>query len=239
MHGIHILEMSFFYEKVYIINNIISFSYRLVFTRIKKNELAPYEEYNLKNNYKLMISDKIYDGTHKYEITLTKGNHSVLIDTNTYFNNLKYYPRYEGIDFDNYFVITFFYGGYTDCVFEKKTGNLIIEFDSLGSKKIYDISAQLVIYNIKNNEEDFFPRDIILYDLNNNKKHYLNEKLTEERNKQLFWLNILNWYISFEFGVITPNSIEIIFSGCYKPIFDKDGEFIDAEDYRFSFKVLR
>lgn len=91
----------------------------------------------------------------------------------------------------------------------------------------------------KNGGDAFFPRSVYLYDLKNGKKYKLNKFLQKEQEKNLFWLNILTWFDCFKFGNITFENVEIVFYGCYKPLFDEAGEFFDTEDYSFSFIVER
>lgn len=170
---------------------------------------------------------------------LSKNGRAVVIGEMAYFNNLKYYSRYEGIDFDDFFAIAFFMGGYSCRLYEKKTGSKVLEFETAGNRPIFEADNQLLIYSVDNGGDAFFLRNVYLYDLKNGKKYKLNTFLQKAQEKNLFWLNILNWFDSLEFGNITPENVEIVFYGCYKPLFDEAGEFFDEEDYRFSFMVER
>ncbi|MDE6719538.1 MAG: hypothetical protein K2J68_06750 [Treponemataceae bacterium] len=206
---------------------------------VKPHDFVPEQHYHLKNGYELSITDAVKRNEHVCSIRLSKNGRTVVIGEMAYFNNLKYYPRYEGIDFDDFFAIEFFMGGYSCRLHEKKTGSKVLEFDTAGSRPVFEADNQLLIYSVDNEGDTFFPRSVYLYDLKNGKKHKLNEFLQKAQEKTLFWLNILNWFDSFEFGNITPENVEIVFYGCYKPLFDEAGEFFDEEDYRFSFMVER
>ena len=52
------------------------------------------------SNYKLIICDKIESGEHKYQIILSKDGIEKIIKEGFYINNLKYYPVFNGIDFE-------------------------------------------------------------------------------------------------------------------------------------------
>lgn len=206
---------------------------------VKPHDFVSEQHYHLKNGYELSISDIVKQNEHVCCMLLSKNGRAVVIGEMAYFNNLKYYPRYEGIDFDDFFAIEFFMGGYSCRLYEKKTGSKVLEFDTVGSRPVFEADNQLLIYSVDNGGDTFFPRSVYLYDLKNGKKHKLNAFLQKAQEKNLFWLNILNWFDSFEFGNITPENVEIVFYGCYKPLFDEAGEFFDEEDYRFSFMVER
>ena len=104
---------------------------------------------------------------------------------------------------------------------KKKTGSKVLEFDTAGNRPIFEADNQLLIYSVDTVGDAFFPKSIYLYDLKNGKKHKLNTFLQKAQEKNLFWLNILNWFDSFEFGNITPENVEIVFYGCYKPLLTK------------------
>ena len=123
-----------------------------------------------------------------------------------------------------FFAIAFFMGGYSCRLYEKKAGSKMLEFDTAGNRPVFEADNQLLIYSVDTGDDAFFPRSVYLYDLKNGKKHKLNTFLQKAQEKNLFWLNILNWFDSFEFGNITPENVEIVFYGCYKPLFDEAGE---------------
>ena len=206
---------------------------------VKPHDFVPEQHYHLKNGYELSITDAVKQNEHVCSMLLSKNGRAVVIEEMACFNNLKYYPRYKGIDFDDFFAIEFFMGGYSCRLYEKKTGSKVFEFDTAGSRPVFEADNQMLIYSVDNGGDAFFPRSIYLYDLKNGKKHKLNTFLQKAQEKNLFWLNILNWFDSFEFGNITPENVEIVFYGCYKPLFDEAGEFFNEEDYRFSFMVER
>ncbi len=227
-------------KKHFLILCLIFISYTTASSQqLKSHDFVPNQQYYLKNGYELSITDAVKQNEHMYSILLSKNGQTVVIKESAYFNNLKYYPRYDGIDFDDFFAIEFFTGGYSCCLYEKKTGSKVLEFDITGNRSVFDADNQLLIYNVNDGSDTFFPRSIYLYDLQNGKKHKLNDFLKNEQARNLFWLNILTWFDSFAFGNITSESVEIVFYGCYKPLFDETGEFFDAEDYRFSFTVDR
>lgn len=207
--------------------------------QIRPHDFVPGQRYHLRNGYELSITDAVKQDDHVCSILLSKNGRTVVIEEMAYFNDLKYYPRYEGIDFDDFFAIEFFMGGYSCCLYEKKTGSKVLEFDTAGNSPVFEADNQMLIYSVDNGGDMFFPKSIYLYDLKNGKKYRLNEFLQEERAKNLFWLNILTWFDSFAFGNITPENVEVVFYGCYRPLFDEAGEFSDAEDYSFSFTVER
>ena len=206
---------------------------------VKPHDFVPEQRYLLKNGYKLSITDAVKQNEHVCSMLLSKNGRAGVIEEMAHFNNLKYYPRYEGIDFDDFFAIEFFMGGYSCRLHEKKTGSKVLEFDTAGSRPVFEAENQLLIYSVDTEGDAFFPKSVYLYDLKNGKKHKLNTFLQKAQEKNLFWLNILNWFDSFEFGNITPENVEIVFYGCYKPLFDEAGEFFDTEDCRFSFMVER
>lgn len=207
--------------------------------QVMSHDFVPEQRYNLKNGYELSITDAVKQNDHVCSILLSKNGRTVVIGEMAYFNNLKYYPRYEGIDFEDFFAIEFFMGGYSCCLYEKKTGSKVLEFDTAGNRPVFDADNQMLIYSVDNGGDAFFPRSVYLYDLKNGKKYKLNKFLQNAHAKNLFWLNILTWFDSFAFGNITSENVEIVFYGCYKPLFDEAGEFFDTEDYSFSFIVER
>lgn len=207
--------------------------------QITLHNFVPEQRYNLKNGYELSITDAVKQNDHVCSILLSKNGRTVVIGEMAYFNNLKYYPRYEGIDFDDFFAIEFFMGGYSCCLYEKKAGSKVLEFDTAGNRPVFDADNQMLIYSVDNGGDAFFPRSVYLYDLKNGKKYKLNKFLQKAQERNLFWLNILTWFDSFAFGNITSENVEIVFYGCYKPLFDEAGEFFDTEDYSFSFIVER
>ena len=77
------------------------------------------------------------------------------------------------------------------------------------------------------------------YDLKNEKQYNLNTCLEASLEKDILWLNIIHWFNSFKIGKVTFDEIKLIFFGCYKPLFDENGEFIDSQDYEFSITVER
>lgn len=227
-------------KKCILISCLVFFScITLSSQQLKGHDFVPEQRYHLKNGYELSISDAVKQNEHVCSVLLSKNGRTVVIKEGAYFNNLKYYPRYEGIDFDDFFAIEFFMGGYSCCLYEKKTGSKVLEFDIAGNRPVFDADNQLLIYSVDDGRDAFFPRSVYLYDLQNGKKHELNDFLKNEQAKNLFWLNILTWFDSFAFGNITSENAEIVFYGCYKPLFDEAGEFSDAEDYKFSFTVAR
>lgn len=227
--------------KKYFLISCLIFMSRITLSsqQVKPHDFVPEQRYNLKNGYELSITDSVKQNDHVCSILLSKNGRTVVIREMAYFNNLKYYPRYEGIDCDDFFAIEFFMGGYSCCLYEKKTGSKVLEFDTAGNSPVFEADNQMLIYSIDNGGDAFFPRSVYLYDLKNGKKYKLNTFLQKEQEKNLFWLNILTWFGCFKFGNITSENVEIVFYGCYKPLFDEDGEFFDAEDYSFSFMVER
>ncbi|MDE5581664.1 MAG: hypothetical protein K2I95_09625 [Treponemataceae bacterium] len=227
-------------KKYILISCLVFISFTMLSSQeVKPHDFVPEQHYHLKNGYELSISDIVKQNEHVCCMLLSKNGRAVVIEEMAYFNNLKYYPRYEGIDCDDFFAIGFFMGGYSCRLYEKKMGSKVLEFDTAGSRPVFEAENQLLIYSVNNGGDTFFPKSVYLYDLKNGKKHKLNTFLQKAQENNLFWLNILNWFDSFEFGNITPEKVEIVFYGCYKPLFDEAGEFFDEEDCRFSFMVER
>ena len=214
------------------------FAFNYILKKIIQIIIVETEQYNLLSNYKLIICDKIESGEHKYQIILSKDGIEKIIKEGFYINNLKYYPVFNGIDFDDYFLLRFYFGSYYFTLFQKNTGKEILTFETPDGMPVYDIENQLLLYNVVNNKL-FLNRDVYIYDLKNEKQYNLNTCLEASLEKDILWLNIIHWFNSFKIGKVTFDEIKLIFFGCYKPLFDENGEFIDSQDYEFSITVER
>lgn len=195
-------------------------------------------QYNLLSNYKLIICDQIESETHKYQIVLSKDGIKKVIEEGFYANNLKYYPVFDGIDFDNYFLFRFYDGSYYYTLVKKESGKKIFTFEIPDGMPIYDKENQLLLYNVVNNKS-FLDRDVYIYDLKNEKQYSINSYLEDIFEKDILWLNILHWFNSFKIEKIKFDEIELFFFGCYKPVFDEDGEFVNSKDLQFTIRIKR
>ena len=111
-------------------------SIRSVAQEVKPDEATGEQIYILKDGYTLILTDVLEQGNHVYKVFLKKGNEIFLVSSGQYFNNEKYFPRYEGIDFNDCFVLAFFMGDYNYVLYDKDTHVPVLDF-YLGG---YDIS---------------------------------------------------------------------------------------------------
>ena len=141
----------------------------------------------------------------------------------------KYMNRYDGVDFDDYFIITIYDGGYRHSLYKKSSGKLILRYENSG-EPIH--RGNLLIYNDGEGEKEA----AYLFDLKTLKKYPLAPYLEAEQKKMTLW-GSMYWTTAFKILSATPKKATIEFGGFYKPLFDENGEFADSEDYRFTFDV--
>ena len=140
----------------------------------------------------------------------------------------KYLNRYEGVDFDDYFIITIYDGSWWHSLYEKSSGKLILQYENHG-RAIH--RENLLIYNSSLENEEAY-----LFDLRTLKKYSLEPYLEAERNKVLLYGTDW-WADSFKILFADSQKATVEFGGYYKPVFDEQGEVTDGEDYRFTFDV--
>ncbi len=223
-----------------------AFIFTLIFTALapsfaEENE-RPVERYNLKGGYRLIFipgqeEEEPYV-VHSTRIYLKHGNEMQQIAEESYGNmNFKRYCyRYEGFDFDEYFIITDYDGAYCHSLFEKSSGKLVLRWKNSGSP-IADLKNNLLIFNAEDREETY------LLDLKNMKQYPLNPYLDAERERVILWGT--NWWTSaFEFVSADSEKITLRFFGFYKPVFNERGEPVfnesgepESEGYVFTFDV--
>ena len=141
----------------------------------------------------------------------------------------KYMNRYNGVDFDDYFIITIYDGAYRHSLYEKSSGKLILRYENSGEPIYW---GNLLIYNDGEGENEA----AYLFDLKTLKKYPLALYLEAEQKKMTLW-GSMHWTTAFKILSATPQKATVEFSGFYKPLFDENGEFADSEDYRFTFDV--
>ncbi len=69
-------------------------------------------------------------------------------------NFLRYCYRYEGFDFDEYFVITSYDGTYKHSLFEKSSGKLVFHWNN-SDRPIADLKNNLLIFNDDKRKETY------------------------------------------------------------------------------------
>lgn len=144
----------------------------------------------------------------------------------------KYMYRYCNIDFDDYFILTIYGGAYTNYLYEKKSGRVILEFDS--SNPACDTKNNLLVY------WDEQAQAVYLFDLATMKKYPLDSFLDEEIQKNGYWSVCAGWvYDAFEIIAADSQKVKLRFYGCYKPILDKNGELVDSEEKSIYFEVKK
>ena len=131
------MKILFFFCSLCIVASI-----RIVAQEVKTDEATGEQIYILKDGYTLIFTNVLEQGNHVYKVFLKKGNEIFLVSSGQYFNNEKYFPRYEGIDFNDCFVLAFFTGDYNYVLYDKDTHVPVLDF-YLGG---YDISHNLLIY---------------------------------------------------------------------------------------------
>lgn len=131
------MKILFFFCLLCIVASIHS-----VAQEVRPDEATGEQIYILKDGYTLIFTNVLEHGNHVYKVFLKKGNEIFLVSSGLYFNNEKYFPRYEGIDFNDCFVLAFFTGDYNYVLYDKDTHVPVLDF-YLGG---YDISHNLLIY---------------------------------------------------------------------------------------------
>ena len=108
------MKILFFFCSLCIVASI-----RIVAQEVKTDEATGEQIYILKDGYTLILTDVLEQGNHVYKVFLKKGNEIFLVSSGQYFNDEKYFPRYEGIDFNDCFVLAFFMGDYNYVLYDK------------------------------------------------------------------------------------------------------------------------
>ena len=187
-------------------------SIRIVAQEVKTDEATGEQIYILKDGYTLILTDVLEQGNHVYKVFLKKGNEIFLVSSGQYFNNAKYFPRYEGIDFNDCFVLAFFMGDYNYVLYDKDTHVPVLDF-YLGG---YDISNNLLIYWEKESSIPGYAAAarVFLLDLQNKRKYQLNSYLADfQKNQTVSYL--LHFHNQFEIMQVSDTAVEILYTGFY------------------------
>lgn len=185
-------------------------SIRSAAQEVKPDEATGEQRYILKDGYTLILTDVLEQGNHVYNVFLKRGNEIFPVSSGEYFNNLKYFPRYEGIDFTDYFVLAFFMGDYNYVLYDKDKHIPLFDF-YLGG---YDISNDLLIYWEKERGIQGAVEQVFLLDLQNKKKYRLNRYLDDfQKNQTVSYL--LHFHNQFEIIQVSDTAVEILYTGFY------------------------
>ena len=155
----------------------------------------------------------------------------------------RYLPRYQNVDFDDYFVLSFVEAQMhvRHVLYEKKNGAKIVDYYGI-SEVIADTDNNLLIYTERGKNDE----NIFLYDLKKQKKHFLDpylERALEEVSKQEHCIiSIAMWYAdAFEIAAVSKKRVTIEFHGYsygqYDPVIDDVSEWQDG--YPVSFGIER
>ena len=139
------------------------------FITLPSGEKICEEAYPLKGGYRLVITLAVIDGTNSFVITVNDGKHVKTVSVGAFLDDARYYPRYEGTDFDGYFVITFFFGDYYHHLIEKKSGRDVMTFTG-GTA---DTTHNLLIFQ-EYDESAYDYGDMYLLNLSTGKRLCLN-----------------------------------------------------------------
>lgn len=199
------MKILFFFCLLCIVASIHS-----VAQEVKPDEATGEQIYILKDGYTLILTDGLEQGNHVYKVFLKKGNEIFLVSSGQYFNNEKYFPRYEGIDFNDCFVLAFFMGDYNYVLYDKDKHIPLFDF-YLGG---YDISNDLLIYWEKERGIQGAVEQVFLLDLQNKKKYRLNRYLDDfQKNQTVSYL--LHFHNQFEIIQVSDTAVEILYTGFY------------------------
>lgn len=184
------------------------------------------ETYTLKGGYTLIIEPTIWkcsDGRDESScrVCLQKGNTvRVIANMLGYLNHTRYAPRYEGTDFDDYFVLTYYFDGYNHYLIEKQTGKTSLSYTG-GTA---DTEHSLLIYSPKNKNSDDWSETVFLRDLRTQKDYDLMPYIDREMSKGTY-AGVLWWRDAFEIVSASLDSVKIRYWGYYDWKTEKRAEF--------------
>lgn len=195
------------------------------------------EVYEMKGGYKLILRPVAWV-EEEMRIRATQvyiekdGKLRLLPDSDACSEDLvnKYMFRYDGVDFDDYFIITIYGGEYTHYLYEKSSGKMVLKYANSVSKPIY--RENLLIYNDGDGENE----SVHLLDLKSLKK-YTFDPFNYAQKENVLLYGTYWWNSAFQILAADSNKATIEFWGLYKPIFDEKHELIDSEDYSITFDI--
>lgn len=153
----------------------------------------------------------------------------------------RYLPRYENVDFDDYFMLTFFDGGYRNILYKKTSGVKIVDYYGIG-EVIADTDNNLLIYTEREKNDE----NIFLYDLKRQKRYlldpYLEHALEEVSKQEHGIISVAQWYAdAFKITAVNDTRVTIEFHGYsygqYDPKIEDVSEWQDG--YPVSFSIER
>ena len=179
------------------------------------------ETYALKGGYTLIIEPTVWKCSDGEEVSscrvcLQKGNTVRVIENMLgYLNRTRYAPRYENTDFEDYFVLTYYFDCYYHHLIEKETGALVLAYTG-GTA---DTERNLLIYSPLNGDDftavgDNLTDTVFLRDLSAKKDYDLMPYIEREWEKGTY--SGTNWWLdAFEITSATEESVTVRFRGFY------------------------
>ncbi|MFC2702096.1 hypothetical protein, partial [Segatella oris] len=169
-------------KKIYILYSLF-FLFFMPTSIYAQNKIE--EHYTLKSGYELSVTNQRGDPLLYFFLKNGNSNKNIITENQIYMNDTvlwkKYNSRYEGIDFTDYFCITYFIANSMLGVelYEKKTGTdffhgkcLILCGENMQNRIAYRIKEELLLcLQINNNQDD---GTILLIDLKNSHIHKIN-----------------------------------------------------------------
>ena len=179
------------------------------------------ETYALKGGYTLIIESTVWKCSDGEEVSscrvcLQRENTVRVIENMLgYLNRTRYAPRYENTDFEDYFVLTYYFDCYYHHLIEKETGALVLAYTG-GTA---DTERNLLIYSPLNGYDftavgDNLTDTVFLRDLSAKKDYDLMPYIEREWEKGTY--SGTNWWLdAFEITSATEESVTVRFRGFY------------------------
>jgi hypothetical protein len=208
-------------KKIYILYSLFFLFFRSIYI-YAQNKIE--ENYTLKSGYELSVTNQRGDSLLYFFLKNGNFMKNIITENQIYINDTvlwkKYNSRYEGIDFTNYFCITYFIANSMQGIelYEKKTGTdffhgkcLILCGENMQNRIAYRIKEELLLcLQINNNQDD---GTILLIDLKNSHIHKINiHQLVNNIQDTYFWHSVYIKNVNSQYAIITYNN------GFSKPI---------------------
>lgn len=176
------------------------------------------ENYMLKKGYELNITNQKGDSLLYFFLKNGNSMKNIITENQIYMNDTvlwkKYNSRYEGIDFTNYFCITYFIANSVQGIelYNKKTGIdffhgkcLILCGENMQNRIAYHMKEELLLcLQINNNQDD---GTILLIDLKNAHIHKINiHQLVSNMQDTYFWHSVYIKNANSRYVIITYNN---------------------------------